>query len=202
MLMEFNEKLQQLRKEKDLTQEQLAAELFVSRTAISKWESGRGYPSIDSLKVISKLFGITIDDLLSGDELILVAEADNRAKVKRMRDLVFGVLDCMVLLLLFLPFFGQPEDAGVRHVSLIELNTSHYIQVAFISLTAMTTIFGVAELAFQQFGNRLWQKARMTISICLSAFGTLLFMASPQQYAGAFIFCLLIIKGILLIKRE
>jgi len=40
----FNEKLQQLRKEKGLTQEQLAEELFVSRTAISKWESGRGYP--------------------------------------------------------------------------------------------------------------------------------------------------------------
>ena len=50
--MEFNEKLQKLRKEQNLTQEELAEKLFVSRTAISKWESGRGYPSIDSLKVI------------------------------------------------------------------------------------------------------------------------------------------------------
>lgn len=38
--MEFNEKLQQLRTQKNLTQEQLATELFVSRTAVSKWESG------------------------------------------------------------------------------------------------------------------------------------------------------------------
>ena len=44
--MEFHEKLQELRKQKNLTQEELSEILFVSRTAISKWESGRGYPSI------------------------------------------------------------------------------------------------------------------------------------------------------------
>ena len=47
--MEFNEKLQELRKGKGLTQEELAQAIFVSRTAVSKWESGRGYPNIDSL---------------------------------------------------------------------------------------------------------------------------------------------------------
>ena len=50
--MEFHEKLQELRKSRGLTQEELAEELYVSRTAISKWESGRVYPSIDSLKEI------------------------------------------------------------------------------------------------------------------------------------------------------
>ena len=44
--MEFNEKLQYFRKKSNLTQEELAEKLFVSRTAISKWESGRGMPSI------------------------------------------------------------------------------------------------------------------------------------------------------------
>ena len=52
--MELNEKLLQLRKQKGLTQEALADALFVSRTAISKWESGRGYPNIDSLKAIAQ----------------------------------------------------------------------------------------------------------------------------------------------------
>ena len=47
--MEFNEKLQKLRTNENLTQEELAEKLYVSRAAISKWESGRGYPSIDSL---------------------------------------------------------------------------------------------------------------------------------------------------------
>ena len=63
--MEIHEKLQELRKQKKLTQEELSEILFVSRTAISKWESGRGYPSIDSLKAIAEFFGVTIDELLS-----------------------------------------------------------------------------------------------------------------------------------------
>ena len=76
--MEFNEKLQQLRKRRDLTQEELADQLYVSRTAVSKWESGRGYPNIDSLKAISKYFSVTIDELLSGDELLTLAEITSR----------------------------------------------------------------------------------------------------------------------------
>ena len=76
--MEFNEKLQELRKARSLTQEELAEALYVSRTAISKWESGRGYPSIDSLKEISRFFSVTIDELICSDEMITVAENDKR----------------------------------------------------------------------------------------------------------------------------
>ena len=74
--MEFHEKLQALRRQRGLTQEELAAELFVSRTAISKLESGRGYPSIDSLKAISAYFKVSIDDLLSGAEVLTIAQED------------------------------------------------------------------------------------------------------------------------------
>ena len=55
--MEFNEKLQLLRKQNNMTQEQLAEKLYVSRTAVSKWESGKGYPNIESLKVYPGFFG-------------------------------------------------------------------------------------------------------------------------------------------------
>ena len=75
--MEFHEKLQELRKKRGLTQEELAEALYVSRTAISKWESGRGYPSIDSLKEISSYFSVTIDDLLSSEKLLFIAEKEN-----------------------------------------------------------------------------------------------------------------------------
>ena len=80
--MEFNEKLQELRKQKNLTQEELAGDLFVSRTAISKWESGRGYPGIDSLKEISRYFSVSIDELLSGEELLSVAENEKQGEGK------------------------------------------------------------------------------------------------------------------------
>lgn len=82
--MEFNEKLQELRKSRGLTQEELAEALFVSRTAVSKWESGRGYPSIDSLKEISKYFSVTIDELLTGEKLISIAERENKSNIQRI----------------------------------------------------------------------------------------------------------------------
>ena len=104
--MEFNEKLQELRKRKGLTQEELAQQLYVSRTAISKWESAKGYPNIDSLKEISKYFSVTIDDLLSGEEILNIAEADNKQKEKYLKDLVFGLLDIAVATFFFMPIFG------------------------------------------------------------------------------------------------
>ena len=101
--MEFHEKLQELRKRNNLTQEELAQRLYVSRTAISKWESGRGYPNIDSLKAIAKFYGVTIDELLSGEEILAIAEKDSKEKEKSIGSLVFGLLDCSMVLLLFLP---------------------------------------------------------------------------------------------------
>lgn len=96
--MELSEKLQELRKEKGLTQEELAEALFVSRTAISKWESGRGVPNIESLKAISKFFSVSIDELLSGEEILKIADEDNKQKEKHTRDLVFGLLDCSLIM--------------------------------------------------------------------------------------------------------
>ena len=119
IVMEFHEKLQQLRKQKGLTQEELAASLYVSRAAVSKWESGRGYPSIDSLKMIAGFYKVTIDELLSGDELLSIAESDGREKERHLCDLVTGLLDSSAILLLFLPLFGQWEGEQVRSVSLL-----------------------------------------------------------------------------------
>ena len=63
--MTFGEKLKKLRNDNHLTQDELADKILVTRTAISKWETDKGYPSIESLKQLSSLFGISIDDLIS-----------------------------------------------------------------------------------------------------------------------------------------
>ena len=97
--MEFNEKLQELRKNKGLTQEELAKELFVSRTAVSKWESGRGYPSIDSLKEISKFFSVTIDELICSQEFMTAAEKDKKETLSKYTSLICGALDIFHLIL-------------------------------------------------------------------------------------------------------
>ncbi|MCL2076788.1 MAG: helix-turn-helix domain-containing protein [Oscillospiraceae bacterium] len=67
--MKFNEKLQKLRKEKGLSQENLAEALDVSRQAISKWESGQSYPETDKLIALSDMFGITLDNLVKDGEI-------------------------------------------------------------------------------------------------------------------------------------
>ena len=81
--MEFNEKLQELRRLKGLTQEELASKLHVTRGAVSKWESKRGYPNIDSLKDIARFFSVTVDELPSADEAISIAEENENEKISR-----------------------------------------------------------------------------------------------------------------------
>ena len=111
--MEFHEKLQELRKSRGLTQEELAEALYVSRTAISKWESARGYPSIDSLKAISGYFSVSIDDLLSGEKLIMIAEKENSSNLRNICDLLFGMTDVLTLLLILLPLYPKTVDGFV-----------------------------------------------------------------------------------------
>ena len=121
--MEFNEKLQQLRTGKNLTQEQLAEQLYVSRTAISKWESGKGYPNIESLKCISKFFSVTIDELLSGEELITLAETENRSNLKKIYSFIYGILDMMAVTFILLPLYGNLVDGYIYSVNLLHLQT-------------------------------------------------------------------------------
>ena len=200
--MELNEKLQELRKQKQLTQEELAEILFVSRTAISKWESGRGYPSIESLKAISEFFSISLDELLSGEELINVAEKDSQSKIQHMRDLIFGLLDCAIAMFLFLPFFGQREGDFIRQVSLLSLTeVQWFIKAAYLTVVLLTIVLGITTLALQNYHGIIWSKRKGIVSVLLSVFGVLIFMASFQPYPAFFIFMLLIIKGIFLIKR-
>lgn len=116
--MEFHEKLQELRKSRGLTQEELAEALFVSRTAISKWESGRGYPSIDSLKEISSYFSVSIDDLLSGEQLIFIAEKENKSNLNGVCDLLLGFVDLFSLMLIFLPLYPKPVNGYIYSVNL------------------------------------------------------------------------------------
>ncbi len=201
--MEFNYKLQQLRKQKNLTQEELAEALYVSRTAVSKWESGRGYPSIDSLKTISKLFSVSVDELLSGEELICLAETDSKEKANSFSDLVFGILDCTMALLFFLPFFAQRGEDMIYTVSLMSLTEApDYIRIPYIVMVAATFVFGIAILALQNFHNRQWVKNKLLISLILSIICVLFFIMSGQPYVAVFVFCLLIIKGVLLIKQR
>lgn len=72
--MTFGEKLKEARKEAGLSQEQFAEKLSVSRSAVAKWESDKGMPDVNNLKVIAQLLGISIDYLLDEDEKLCFSE--------------------------------------------------------------------------------------------------------------------------------
>lgn len=67
--MDFSEKLLTLRKAKNLTQEQLAEKLDVSRQSVSKWESGQAAPELEKIVALSAIFDVTTDYLLKSSEI-------------------------------------------------------------------------------------------------------------------------------------
>ena len=67
--MSFGENLKNLRIGNKMTQDELAEKIYVSRTAVSKWETNRGFPSIESLKYLADLFSMSIDELISDEDI-------------------------------------------------------------------------------------------------------------------------------------
>ena len=201
--MEFYEKLQELRKQKGLTQEELAESLYVSRTAISKWESGRGYPNIDSLKTISKFFSVTIDELLSGEEVLTIAQEDQKQKESILRDMVFGLLDLGAAMFFFVPFFGQKTGGYVQAVSLLFLTEiAPYLKAAYFVMVIGMVVFGISTLVLQNCRGAFWVHNKSILSLLIHTATALLFIISAQPYAAAFVFVFLGIKVAMLIKKQ
>ena len=99
--MELSKKIKQIRNENKLTQEQFAEKMLVSRTAVSKWENGTCYPSIDSLKYMSQTFKISLDKLLSNEEILLIAKIENQSNISKYNSLLFCLLDIVRIIFIF-----------------------------------------------------------------------------------------------------
>lgn len=198
--MEFNEKLQELRKNRGLTQEELAEILYVSRTAISKWESGRGYPNIESLKDISKFFSVSIDDLLSGEKIISIAENENKSNIQNICDLLFGIIDVMSIFLIILPLYPKRVDDLIYSLNLFLYNESGYMiyWVMFISLVSV----GIIKIIFNQMKIEKNCNVITNISIIVSIITVLFLIVTRQVYAPIIAFLFLIFKGILVLKKN
>ncbi|MBQ3285036.1 MAG: helix-turn-helix transcriptional regulator [Ruminococcus sp.] len=199
--MEFNEKLQELRKSKGLTQEELAQELYVSRTAISKWESGRGYPNIDSLKEISRYFSVSIDELICPDEIIVAAENEKRDLIGKYTALICGLLDILTALLLFIPVFGNGEESTA--VPLFGLtDTAAWIVIVYAAVVGITVLNGICAVIISRLDKPIWNKHRLITGLVLSVLAVLLFIVTRQPYAGVICFVILIIKGYLILRSH
>ena len=198
--MEFNEKLQELRKSKGLTQEELAEKLFVSRTAISKWESGRGYPSLDSLKEIARFFSVTIDDLICSDEMISVAENEKREFADKYVSLICNVMDILSVILLFIPAFGNGSGSS-ETVSLFGLSgITPWVKTVFVVIIGITILNGICGAIIANFNKPVWNMHRLVTGVILSTLSVTVFIVTRQPYAGIVCFAFLVIKGFLIVK--
>ena len=200
--MEFHEKLAELRKSKGLTQEELAEALFVSRTAVSRWESGRGYPGIDSLKEISRYFSVTIDELICPREMITAAEDDQKGLISRYISLICNTLDLLTAVLLFLPVFGNGGNTNTS-VSLFQINgIQHWLKIVFIAVIGIITLNGICGVILNSFDQPTWHRHRLVTGMVLSIAGVIVFIAARQPYAGIICFLILVIKTWLIIKGK
>ena len=200
--MEFNEKLQELRKAKSLTQEELAEALFVSRTAISKWEQGRGYPSLDSLKEISRFFSVSIDDLICSEEIISAAMDEKKECMDKYIFLICNLLDIFLVLLLLLPVFGNGTD-NPSSVSLCAITgISTWIKIVFIVLVSITILNGIFGVIFSYFGNQVRNHRWLVTGMMLSVVCAAVFILTRQPYAGIICLAILVVKGLLIGKGK
>lgn len=199
--MELHEKLQELRKSRGLTQEELAEVLYVSRTAVSKWESGRGYPSIDSLKAIASYFSVTIDELLSGEQLLSIAEQENRANIRSVCYLLFGIVDVCTFLLIVLPLYPNMADAHIYSVNLLQYTEAMmWKKFVYWILFLVLIALGLVKILLVKRQVKNNQKKVTDISMLLGIFTVLFLALAREVYAIVIAFLLLVIKGILLLK--
>lgn len=199
--MEFHEKLQELRKSRGLTQEELAEALYVSRTAISKWESGRGYPNIDSLKEISNYFSVTIDELLSGEKLLSIAEKENKSNIRNMCDLLLGSIDLFYFMLVVLPLYPNTIDGYVYSVNLFSyMETTSFNRLIYWIMFILLVVVGILKILLTKLHVTKSNKIVTGISMGLSILLVLFLAMSREAYAIIVAFLLLVIKGIILLK--
>ena len=200
--MEFGEKLQELRKSRNLTQEELSYALYVSRTAISKWESGRGYPNIDSLKEISSFFDVSIDELLSSEKLITIAKKENESNLQKLYNLFFGISDLFAIFLIVLPLYPNTVNGYIYSINLLS-----YAEVSPVGLAIHWILFlsllvlGILKIFLSHLEIKKFQNIINITSLEISIFTVLYLSVAREPYAIIVAFLLFAVKVLLFIKR-
>lgn len=108
--MDFGKQIKQLRLERNLTQGQMAEQLGISRQAVSNWENNKNLPDLELIISISKLFSVSLDDLILGDDamnnltekLIEDGNETRRARMNLISIAIGGILVCIGIACIFL----------------------------------------------------------------------------------------------------
>lgn len=137
--MTLGEKLKKLRLENSLTQEDLARKIFVTRNAISKWETNRGIPSIDSLKNLANEFKVSLDYLLNEEELFSIV-AEHKQTIENTKNTLYAFFLFIGYFLIgtlvpYYSFDGDPTSGLAIFIILLPL--------CYIILGILTVLFSI-----------------------------------------------------------
>lgn len=190
--MELSEKIQTLRKERGLTQEQFAQQLFVSRTAVSKWETGRGTPSIDSLQMIAKLCGVSLDALLGTEEAVAMAKEEHREDLGRFGARVDGMLDLAAVAGLVLPLYKLRRAEIFYCVPLWQLGG--WQAALYWVFPLALALCGGAQLALSRRDGARLRAGLRCLGMALNALGIFLLILGGQPYPAVLYFSLFLLK--------
>ncbi|MDO4532426.1 MAG: helix-turn-helix domain-containing protein [Coriobacteriia bacterium] len=134
--MEVGNRIREEREKLGLSQEDLAQRIFVSRQTVSNWETGKTYPDVQSLLLLSSLFEVSVDSLVKGDVEAMQEKIENyeldRFKVKASMGLALALLVVGAVMLAILSKQGQPP-------------TSPFFVIAILMLVAGVCVSVVAE---------------------------------------------------------
>ena len=198
--MELSEKIQKLRKEQGLTQEQFAEQLFVSRTAVSKWETGRGTPSMESLKQIANLFHITLDQLLSTEEVVVIAEKENKENINCFVSYIDGIINLAALLGLLLPLYKVDENGLFHSVPLYQLGG--WQGVVYWIAPVIMVICGIAQIALAGEESTKMNTAASIVGTAAHISAIILLILCAHPYPAVLFFFLFAMKATLLLKKR
>lgn len=128
-MIEFGEKLKQLREEKGMTQQSMAEMLYVTRQAVSRWECGARFPDLLTTKKIAKILDVTIDELVSGEELkeniekepVLAQKNENAVQIVMYT--VIAAANLLMLLVGVFVYFDSYMQSSACSLTILDVNT-------------------------------------------------------------------------------
>ena len=145
-------------------------------------------------------FDVTIDELLSSEEIIEAAEKEKKENMKSFKNIIFGIIDLMSIIFLFIPLFGKNINGYIYLVTIFSINRiGKYI---YLIIIGATILYGVAELIMSKFENKSVDKINSIISLGLTSIAIITFIATREPYIAFIEFWIFLIKIVVYIKQS
>lgn len=148
-----------------------------------------------------KFFSVSIDELLSGEKIISIAEKENKSNLKNMCSLCFGITDILYLTLIILPLYSISAGERICAVNLfVFIEKTLFNQMVFPIMFLLIMLCGAAKAVLSFMKIEKGQKALTIVSMLLGIVTVLLLALTREAYAISTAFLLLMIKVALLLK--